>query len=168
MPEPLLMPEPEATPQTLPRRRRRPWRAAALLLLGSAIGAAAVLATSTNPSESQYSLETKYLTVLPPAAPAAPPPQIIYVDKWRIVSPDPQLLPHYDVFAPAMPIEPPPQIVIVERTAKTVAVPSAKPKKPDRTAPPQEMKPQAPEPRPQPEDVAKEIERWLSRSPTHR
>jgi len=165
---PMRMPEAVPTPHAPLRRRWRPLRAAALLLVGSAIGAAATLATSTNPIESKYLSESKYLTVLPPAAPAAPPPQIIYVDKWRIVSPEPQLLQRYQVFAPAIPIAPPPKIIIIERAGKTLPAAGAKPKAPETSPRLPEMRSQAPETRHQHGDVEKEIERWLSGSPADR
>jgi hypothetical protein len=150
------------------RQRRRPWRAAALLLIGSALGAAAALALSDAPRENGYVVVTKDLAVLPPAAPAAPPPQIIYVDKWQIVAPEPRLLQPYEVLPPAMPVAPPPQIILVERAAPTSARRNTERKAPQTISTRPETRVQAPETHPQVPDVAKELERWLSGSSDRR
>jgi hypothetical protein len=145
------------------RRQRRPWHAIALVLVGAALGAIAALALSDAPPEGDTVVATKYLTELPPAAPAAPPPQIIYVDRWHIVSPEPRQLQPYGVFAPALPMAPPPEIVMIERTTATVparrlVAPKGPPPLPDRAA----AKARLPQPQPAQRDVAKELERWLS------
>ena len=162
---PLLLDHPLPAIEPMPTRRRRwrPLRAAALLLAGSVIGAAAAVATHTpeisapRDEISAPHSEHTYLTVLPPFAPAPPPPQIVYVDKWQIVVPEPLLLQHYETLAPAMPIAPPPEIVIVERADKAPTGPGARP-------PLRETKAAHPETKPQQQDMATEIERWLSRS----
>jgi hypothetical protein len=163
---PLLLdhPLPAIEPMRARRRRRwRPLRAAALLLAGSVIGAAAALAThapeisAPRDEISAPHSENTYLTVLPPFAPAPPPPQIVYVDKWQIVVPEPLLLQRYETLAPAMPIAPPPEIVIVERAGKAPAVPGARPRLRETSA-------AHPETKPEQRDMATEIERWLSRS----
>jgi len=141
------------------RRQRRSWRAIALPLLGAALGAVATLALSDAPPQSGTIVVTKYLTMLPLATPAAAPPQIIYVDRWRIVTPEPRLLQPYEVLPPAMPAAPPPQIVMIERASATVSprqvVERKRPLRAETTA-------RAPEPRPEQHDVAKELEQWLS------
>jgi hypothetical protein len=101
--------------------------------------------------------------VLPPALPAAPPPQIVYVDKWQIVSPEPRLLQPYEVLPPAMPMAPPPQIVMIERAAAPVSPRHvAESKRPPALPVRAEARAHAPEPQPEQHDVAKELEQWLS------
>src|SRR5690242_3365338 len=142
--------------EPMPRtpRRRLPWRAAALLLAGSVLGAAAALALSDTPPERGTVVVSKYLTVLPPAAPAAPPPQIVYVDKWQIVTPDPRVLQAYEVLAPAMPAAPPPQIVMIERAAAPVPPRRVVERKPPPALPARpETKSHAPEPLAEQHDV---------------
>jgi hypothetical protein len=178
VPEPARMPVPARVSEPLqlteamqlgvamppPRRQhRRPWRAAALLLLGAVLGAIGTLALSGTPPEGGTVVVSKYLAVLPPAAPAAPPPQIVYVDKWQIVAPEPRLLQPYEVLAPAMPAVPPPQIVMIERA--TAPVPPRRvveSKRPPTLPARSEQNARAPQPQPEQRDVAKELERWLS------
>src|SRR6185437_12815325 len=179
-PAPMRVPQPPQMPVPLTRsmhlaamrmmgpmpprtRRRLPWRAAALLLVGSALGAAAALTLPDPPPDSGTVVASKYLTVLPAAAPAAPPPQIVYVDKWRIVSPEPRLLQPYEMLPPALPAAPPPQIVMIERAA--VPAPPrriAESKRSPATPPRAETKARPAEAPPEQGDVAKELERWLS------
>lgn len=165
-PEPLHLTEAMRLTASVPtarRRQRRPWRAVALLLLGAALGAGAALALSDAAPEGGPIVASKYLTVLPPAPPAAPPPQIVYIEKWQIVSPEPRLLQPYEVLPPAMPAAPPPQIVMIERAAAT-APPRrvAESKRPPALPARAEARARAPEPQAEQQDVAKELEQWLA------
>lgn len=171
-PEPLQLTEAMrlAAPMVPAQRRRRlPWRAAVLLLIGAALGTGAALALSA-PQANTSVVVSQYLASLPPAVPAAPPPQIVYVDKWQIVSPEPRRLAPYATFAPAMPVEPPSQIIIVDRPA--APSPPRRGAKATHTVAPRpaaQAQVQASDPHPaqsdtppSQQDVAKELERWFA------
>lgn len=177
-PAPVRLPEPE--PPRVRRRRGRLVRGVALLLAGAAIGAAALHVAGGDPqADDRPAVAPRYYTTLPPAVPAAPPPEILYVDKWRIVAIDPPSLAGsapatpatpksglkpLGMFAPAMPIAPPPRIVLLERVSQPLpgrkrAAPETKPASLSAPTPSQPVAPGGQT------DIVQEMKQWLSPSP---
>ncbi len=187
------LPMPETAPP--PRVRRLPgriMRGFALLLAGAGIGAASLYLTSDGngrpATDDRPMTETKFYTMLPPAVPAVAPPEILYVDKWRIVAIDPLSLADavkaeepamrappeaqpkaMGMFAPAVPLAPPPKVILLERFAK--ALPELK--RPARETKQASLSATKPTPS-QPAapagqtDVLQEMKQWLSSSPRQR
>lgn len=178
---PFRVPDP-LPPHRVLGLRWRILRGLALLLVGSGIGAALVYPASND----RGTTEAKYYTVFPPAMPAVPPPEILYVDKWRMVAIDPFSLAEaakseqpakveppqaatkaVEMFAPAMPIAPPPEIILVERgSTRQRPVAGMHPPPPARlTPPPARLSvPATAEPK-KPEDagdVLEQINRWFA------
>jgi hypothetical protein len=179
---PPRFPEPPAETEVVagPRLHWRIARGTALFIVGS-IAALTWNGTPPEPVHSVTPAVPAAFITLPPAEPAAPPPQIMHVDRWFIVmptpivapqpvasaSPPPTVAPAPKVFAPATPIQPPPQVILVDRATNRLPelkrpVPKTKPTVVSQPTPPRPTRPDDFEAK-RTTDMLDEINRWLSK-----